>query len=45
MAHESSAIADVPDMPAPQVWEFTAHGIGGGLSRPAERTCTRVAEP
>ncbi|MGW1727084.1 SPFH domain-containing protein [Streptomyces sp. NPDC002306] len=31
-AHEPSADADVPEMPAPQVREFAAHSIGGGLS-------------
>ncbi|MGW0768278.1 SPFH domain-containing protein [Streptomyces sp. NPDC002676] len=30
-AHEA-ATADVPDMPAPRVREFTAHSIGGGLA-------------
>ncbi|MDH6220194.1 SPFH domain-containing protein [Streptomyces pseudovenezuelae] len=35
-AHDSTpttdASADVPEMPAPQVREFTAHSIGGGLA-------------
>ncbi|MER5529577.1 SPFH domain-containing protein [Streptomyces sp. NPDC002677] len=30
--HDSSATADVPEMPAPRVREFTAHSIGGGLA-------------
>ncbi|MEU2424457.1 SPFH domain-containing protein [Streptomyces sp. NPDC007851] len=30
--HESSLTADVPEMPAPRVREFTAHSIGGGLA-------------
>ncbi|MER5543262.1 SPFH domain-containing protein [Streptomyces sp. NPDC001118] len=31
-AHEPAGTADVPEMPAPQVREFTAHSIGGGLA-------------
>ncbi|MCG7206889.1 MULTISPECIES: SPFH domain-containing protein [Streptomyces] len=30
--HDSSLTADVPEMPAPRVREFTAHSIGGGLA-------------
>ncbi|MGW0881579.1 SPFH domain-containing protein [Streptomyces sp. NPDC002671] len=30
-AHEATT-ADIPDMPAPRVREFTAHSIGGGLA-------------
>jgi regulator of protease activity HflC (stomatin/prohibitin superfamily) len=30
--HDTQAIADVPEMPAPRVREFTAHSIGGGLA-------------
>ncbi|MGW2820591.1 SPFH domain-containing protein [Streptomyces sp. NPDC001443] len=29
---DPSATADLPEMPAPQVREFTAHSIGGGLA-------------
>ncbi|RPE41075.1 SPFH domain/Band 7 family protein [Streptomyces sp. Ag109_O5-1] len=28
--HDSSATADIPEMPAPRVREFAAHSIGGG---------------
>ncbi|MFE2582664.1 SPFH domain-containing protein [Streptomyces sp. NPDC059378] len=31
-ALDPSATADMPEMPAPQVREFTAHSIGGGLA-------------
>ncbi|MFF4573304.1 SPFH domain-containing protein [Streptomyces sp. NPDC001410] len=31
-AHDVSATADVPEMPAPRVREFQAHSIGGGLA-------------
>ncbi|MFH8768208.1 SPFH domain-containing protein [Streptomyces sp. NPDC085866] len=31
-AHDASATADVPEMPAPRVREFQAHSIGGGLA-------------
>ncbi|MFF5028411.1 SPFH domain-containing protein [Streptomyces collinus] len=31
-AHDASATADVPEMPAPRVREFPAHSIGGGLA-------------
>ncbi|MGW5474647.1 SPFH domain-containing protein [Streptomyces chartreusis] len=31
-ADTTSATADVPEMPAPRVREFTAHSIGGGLA-------------
>ncbi|MFC9278835.1 SPFH domain-containing protein [Streptomyces collinus] len=31
-AHDTSATADVPEMPAPRVREFQAHSIGGGLA-------------
>ncbi|WP_369391613.1 SPFH domain-containing protein [Streptomyces sp. CG1] len=31
-AHDPAATADVPEMPAPRVREFTAHSIGGGLA-------------
>lgn len=31
-AHDSSATADVPEMPAPRVREFRAHSIGGGFA-------------
>ncbi|MEV5877253.1 SPFH domain-containing protein [Streptomyces sp. NPDC052101] len=31
-AHNPAAGADVPEMPAPRVREFTAHSIGGGLA-------------
>ncbi|MBX9396795.1 SPFH domain-containing protein [Streptomyces sp. TRM72054] len=30
--HDSPAVADVPQMPAPRVREFPAHSIGGGLA-------------
>ncbi|WP_371669379.1 SPFH domain-containing protein [Streptomyces sp. NBC_00289] len=30
--HASQTTADVPEMPAPRVREFTAHSIGGGLA-------------
>ncbi|MGW7260056.1 SPFH domain-containing protein [Streptomyces sp. NPDC054834] len=30
--HDASATADVPELPAPRVREFTAHSIGGGLA-------------
>ncbi|MCK8434441.1 SPFH domain-containing protein [Streptomyces sp. D2-8] len=30
--HDSQVTADVPEMPAPRVREFTAHSIGGGLA-------------
>ncbi|MGW1544607.1 SPFH domain-containing protein [Streptomyces sp. NPDC002309] len=30
--HDSPAVADVPEMPAPRVREFPAHSIGGGLA-------------
>ncbi|MEU3517178.1 SPFH domain-containing protein [Streptomyces sp. NPDC006654] len=30
--HDSTLTADVPEMPAPRVREFTAHSIGGGLA-------------
>ncbi|MEU2771931.1 SPFH domain-containing protein [Streptomyces sp. NPDC007162] len=30
--HDSPLTADVPEMPAPRVREFTAHSIGGGLA-------------
>ncbi|MFG3659906.1 SPFH domain-containing protein [Streptomyces sp. NPDC047706] len=30
--HDSTAVADVPEMPAPRVREFQAHSIGGGLA-------------
>ncbi|MFE7972555.1 SPFH domain-containing protein [Streptomyces shenzhenensis] len=30
--HETSTTADIPEMPAPRVREFTAHSIGGGLA-------------
>lgn len=30
--HDSSLTADVPEMPAPRVREFSAHSIGGGLA-------------
>ncbi|MFD7439084.1 SPFH domain-containing protein [Streptomyces sp. NPDC059861] len=30
--HDSPAVADVPEMPAPRVREFQAHSIGGGLA-------------
>ncbi|WP_409469931.1 SPFH domain-containing protein [Streptomyces sp. HC307] len=30
--HNTAPTADVPDMPAPRVREFTAHSIGGGLA-------------
>ena len=30
--HDTSATADVPEMPAPRVREFQAHSIGGGLA-------------
>ncbi|MFF4401775.1 SPFH domain-containing protein [Streptomyces sp. NPDC001480] len=30
--HDTSATADVPEMPAPRVREFTAHSIDGGLA-------------
>ncbi|MER5572115.1 MULTISPECIES: SPFH domain-containing protein [Streptomyces] len=31
-AHDTQVTADVPEMPAPRVREFTAHSIGGGLA-------------
>lgn len=31
-AHDASATADVPEMPAPRVREVPAHSIGGGLA-------------
>ncbi|MFF1677340.1 SPFH domain-containing protein [Streptomyces sp. NPDC058256] len=31
-AHDSTPIADVPEMPAPRVREFAARSIGGGLA-------------
>ncbi|MFF7971928.1 SPFH domain-containing protein [Streptomyces sp. NPDC007905] len=31
-AHDASATADIPEMPAPRVREFQAHSIGGGLA-------------
>ncbi|MFI1763857.1 SPFH domain-containing protein [Streptomyces sp. NPDC020800] len=31
-AHDASATADAPEMPAPRVREFPAHSIGGGLA-------------
>ncbi|MFF9602752.1 SPFH domain-containing protein [Streptomyces sp. NPDC004009] len=31
-AHETTATADIPEMPAPRVREFQAHSIGGGLA-------------
>jgi regulator of protease activity HflC (stomatin/prohibitin superfamily) len=31
-AQDPAATADVPEMPAPRVREFTAHSIGGGLA-------------
>ncbi|MFF7747968.1 SPFH domain-containing protein [Streptomyces sp. NPDC007971] len=31
-AHDASAAADAPEMPAPRVREFQAHSIGGGLA-------------
>ncbi|MBR8643560.1 SPFH domain-containing protein [Streptomyces tuirus] len=30
--HDTQVTADVPEMPAPRVREFTAHSIGGGLA-------------
>ncbi|MFJ4468935.1 SPFH domain-containing protein [Streptomyces sp. NPDC089424] len=30
--HDTPAVADVPEMPAPRVREFPAHSIGGGLA-------------
>ncbi|GAA2584224.1 MULTISPECIES: SPFH domain-containing protein [Streptomyces] len=30
--HDAQVTADVPEMPAPRVREFTAHSIGGGLA-------------
>ncbi|MGW3950697.1 SPFH domain-containing protein [Streptomyces sp. NPDC004752] len=30
--HDTSATADIPEMPAPRVREFAAHCIGGGLA-------------
>ncbi|MBG0852785.1 SPFH domain-containing protein [Streptomyces spinoverrucosus] len=30
--HDSPAVTDVPEMPAPRVREFQAHSIGGGLA-------------
>ncbi|GEC05818.1 membrane protein [Streptomyces spinoverrucosus] len=30
--HDSPAVADAPEMPAPHVREFPAHSIGGGLA-------------
>ncbi|MFF3164067.1 SPFH domain-containing protein [Streptomyces sp. NPDC003273] len=31
-AHDTTATADIPEMPAPRVREFQAHSIGGGLA-------------
>ncbi|MGW4436623.1 SPFH domain-containing protein [Streptomyces sp. NPDC004596] len=31
-AHDTTATADIPEMPAPRVREFPAHSIGGGLA-------------
>ncbi|EST32311.1 SPFH domain-containing protein [Streptomyces roseochromogenus] len=31
-AHDPAVTADIPEMPAPRVREFTAHSIGGGLA-------------
>ncbi|MEU2550377.1 SPFH domain-containing protein [Streptomyces sp. NPDC013313] len=31
-AHETTATADIPEMPAPRMREFQAHSIGGGLA-------------
>ncbi|MFF6880901.1 SPFH domain-containing protein [Streptomyces sp. NPDC012474] len=31
-AHDTHVTADVPEMPAPRVREFSAHSIGGGLA-------------
>ncbi|MFD5568360.1 SPFH domain-containing protein [Streptomyces cadmiisoli] len=30
--HDTAPVADIPEMPAPRVREFTAHSIGGGLA-------------